>query len=418
MLENLSQPSKKKSVQIVNLEKSITSIQTLQHSTSRLKRCLSNSFFKKFCDFDIHSDNFSDEKPYVVLYEHLGEDQDFFLEFFNNLKNIYDKSRVFVIIDDTYEGLLTQQDIDFFENNLHVDGWIVASSNYKLQHKNVIILNIHFFDRYFDNTVISETKFEFNNALRTKKFLCLNRQERLHRLLTVDYLVENNLLDHCYVSCRDIETRLVLQGEDKTTLPTHAKSGVEDFWVNRRYAGLDELNDYNFTDEQKNRLLTTLPLSLPDEDFTSNDPKNMPSADKYFKDAYWALLTERDFFRSNIYQGFTEKTVKCLLHGLPFIVVGLPHTLKHLRREGFLTFGAFIDESYDSIEDDNKRFQAIKEQIDYLASLNYNELHLMNQEIKPILEYNYNYLQQKHQSIPSAELLNLVQVWSGSNRQG
>lgn len=417
MLKNLSTPCKTKPVQVIRLEESLSSIQTLQHSMSRLKRCLSTNVFKKFVRFDTASDTFSNENPYVVFYEHLGEDQDFFLDFFNNLKNIYNQSKIFVIIDDTYEGLLTQEDVNFFENNLSVDDWLVVSSNYKLDHKNVIILNIHFYDPYFDNTVISETKFDFNDYLRSKKFLCLNRQERLHRLLTIDFLAEKDLLKHCYVSCRNTETNLVLQSKDiiKQHLPNQ-EFGIEDFWQNRRYGGIEELKDYNFSDSQKKRILDVLPLTLPDEDELSNNPKNMPSADKYFKDSYWALLTERDFFRSDIYQGFTEKTVKCLLHGLPFIVIGLPYTLKHLRNEGFLTFGNFIDESYDDIEDDTKRFEAIKEQIEYLSSLNYNELHLLNQKMKPILEYNHNHLQNKHQSIPSVSLLNRVQVWSGQNR--
>jgi hypothetical protein len=416
MLKNLSTPSKRMPVQIVNLDESLISVQALQHSYSRLKKCLSNNIFNKFCKFDTHSDKFTPENPYIVFYEHLGEDRTFFLDFFNNLKNIYNKSKVFVIIDDTYEGLLTQEDIEFFENTLDVDDWIVATSNYKLTHKNVIIINIHFYDQYFDNTSISKTTFEFNNNLRSKKFLCMNRQERLHRLLTVDYLLEKGLLNHCYVSCNDTETRLVFQDTDiiKKNMP-NLNVSLEELWGHRRYGGIKELKSYNFSKEQRQRLLNILPLSLPDENNITNNPKDMPSADKYFKDSYWALLTERDFFRSDVYEGFTEKTVKCLLHGLPFIVIGLPHTLKHLRDEGFLTFGNFIDESYDSIDDDNKRFAAVKEQIDYLSSLNYNELHLLNQKMKPILEYNFNFLQQKHKNIPSIDLLNRVQLWSGQN---
>lgn len=416
MLKNLSKPLKTKSLQIVSLNESLTSIQTLQHSNSRLKKILSNNIFKNFCKFNTNSDQFIKNKPYVVFYEHLGEDQNFFLDFFNHLKNIYNKTKIYVIIDDTYEGLLTQEDIHFFETNLDVDDWIVVSSNYKLDHPNVNILNYHFYDQYFDNTSVSQVNFEFNNLLRSKKFLCLNRQERLHRLLTVDYLIEKNYIDHSYLSCQNNELKLVIQDKDflKEKMPS-CEIGLEDYWNNRRYGGIEELKSYNFSKIQEKRLLNNLPLYLPDEDRYSLNPKNMPSADKYFKDSYWALLTERDFFRSNLYEGFTEKTVKCLLYGLPFIVIGLPYTLKHLRNEGFLTFSNFIDESYDKIENDNKRFEAIKEQIDYLANLNYNDLHLLNIKMKNILEYNYNHLQYKHKSIPNIELLNRVQLWSEQN---
>lgn len=416
MLKNLSEPSKPRPTKTVSLTNSLLSLQTLQHSNSRLKKLLSTNIFKNFCKFNTCSDKFINDKPYVVFYEHLGEDQNFFLDFFNHLTNIYNKSKIYAIIDDTYEGLLTQEDIDFFKENLTVDDWVVVSSNYKLGHPNVIILNYHFYDQYFDNTTISQTDFEFNSALRSKKFLCLNRQERLHRILTVDYLIEKDYVKHSYVSCQDNELRSILQNKDPIKNRVSKKDlGLEDYWKNRRYGGMQELKSYSFSKHQQKRLLDKLPLYLPDEDGYSLDPKNMPAADKYFKDSYWALLTERDFFRSDIYQGFTEKTIKCLLYGLPFIVVGLPFTLKHLRNEGFLTFNGFIDESYDNIEDDNKRFEAIKEQIDYLASLNYNELHLLNKKLKDILEYNYNHLQYKHKSIPSIELLNRVQLWSAQN---
>jgi hypothetical protein len=42
-----------------------------------------------------------------------------------------------------------------------------------------------------------------------------------------------------------------------------------------------------------------------------------------------------------------------------FIVYGTPHTLKHLQELGFETFAHAVDESYDTILDDNMRLDAI-----------------------------------------------------------
>lgn len=416
MLENLSKPSDLKQKKIIPLKSSLNKIQTLESTGSRLKKMLIKNKFSEFLKFDTHSEKFKNGYPFLVFNEYLGEQKQIFLEQYNNLKNIYTESKIYLVIDDTYEGLLTYDDINYLENNLKLDGWAVATSNYKIEHPNVFIINYHYHCTYFDNIVISETPFIFNNNLRNKKFLCLNRQERLHRLLTIDYLLEKDLIKHCHVSCQDIETRVVFEARDSIKNFTSDENiSIEKFWEKRRYGGIKELSEYHFSEEQKKRLLDNIPLYLENENFGDLDPKNLPNIDSYFRDSYWALVTERDFFRSNLYQGFTEKTVKCLLYGLPFIIIGLPFTLKQLRKDGFLTFSNFIDETYDNIQDDTKRFEAIKEQIDYLSSLNYNELHLLNQKMKPILEHNYMHLQYLHKSIPNIEFLNQVQLWSDTN---
>lgn len=51
----------------------------------------------------------------------------------------------------------------------------------------------------------------------------------------------------------------------------------------------------------------------------------------------------------------TEKTIKPLRAGMPFIVVGSHRFMRTLRRMGFRTFAPFIDESYDEEPDEKKR---------------------------------------------------------------
>ena len=52
--------------------------------------------------------------------------------------------------------------------------------------------------------------------------------------------------------------------------------------------------------------------------------------------------TETDFFF------ITEKTIKPIRAGIPFVMVGCQNYLKKLRQLGFKTFHPHIDESYDS----------------------------------------------------------------------
>lgn len=55
----------------------------------------------------------------------------------------------------------------------------------------------------------------------------------------------------------------------------------------------------------------------------------------------------------------TEKTVKCLITGMPFLILTTPHFLKYLRELGFCTYGDLWDESYDDELDYIKRIDKI-----------------------------------------------------------
>ena len=61
--------------------------------------------------------------------------------------------------------------------------------------------------------------------------------------------------------------------------------------------------------------------------------------------------------------------------------------LQNLRNLGFQTFGNVIDESYDLIEDDTKRYLAAFEQVKYLCDADQSDI---LEKIKPTVEHNYN----------------------------
>jgi len=57
----------------------------------------------------------------------------------------------------------------------------------------------------------------------------------------------------------------------------------------------------------------------------------------------------------------TEKILRPMACGKPFVLAATAGSLEYLKSYGFLTFGDIIDESYDSIHDPVKRLQAIVE---------------------------------------------------------
>jgi hypothetical protein len=69
----------------------------------------------------------------------------------------------------------------------------------------------------------------------------------------------------------------------------------------------------------------------------------------------------------------TEKTYKTLACARPFIAVTTPYFLEDMRKLGYQTFSPYIDESYDLIEDNGLRMQAIADEVGRLNSLSPEE---------------------------------------------
>lgn len=395
-LENLLESSKKKPYQIKNLYGSTLDLKLISDNKTRIFELISNKKdLRKLISFNFQT-VFEDGETVIKLFDYYGQGfrESDFVNFL--LKSSKHNLNIIIVLDDSYEGLLTNEDVEYFtskvsENNFEI---IFISSNYKLKGENVVHLNQHIFAKDFDNTIIQKYQLNPKQTLRHKKFVCLNRAERLHRFLTVDHLIKNDIIKHSYVSCQIGSFDKVLK-ENTNPFPNFST----------RIFHYDEFN-YKFDKDQRRRLLNNLPLNLPGENYLN--PSELPDVSSFFNDAYWSIITERDFFRSDVYRGFSEKVLKSILYGNPFIIVGLPYTLEILKEHGFVTFSKYIDESYDKIEDDNKRMKAVLEQIDYLNSLDYIQHDLMYKNMKNILEYNHNHYQKLNNEIP-VSIVNKIQ---------
>jgi hypothetical protein len=106
---------------------------------------------------------------------------------------------------------------------------------------------------------------------------------------------------------------------------------------------------------------------------------------KPYHDYFMEIVVETDCV-SNTW--ITEKTIKNLYIGKPFIMMCGAYSLTRLQQAGFKTFGPWINESYDQIENNYLRFEAIKAEIDRIATLSIDELNNIYQEMLPTIEYN------------------------------
>lgn len=138
----------------------------------------------------------------------------------------------------------------------------------------------------------------------------------------------------------------------------------------------------------------------------SNDvnPKTNPKTDSSifkFTDSYLHIVSETYFRNLNEnHLHFSEKTFKPIWYLQPFILFSKAHSLKKLNEFGYKTFSKWIDEDYDNIENDTKRFNAAinaakKFYLQPKEKLNNDML-----EMLPILQHNFNNLKnnQKNQT--------------------
>ena len=94
---------------------------------------------------------------------------------------------------------------------------------------------------------------------------------------------------------------------------------------------------------------------------------------------HFLLITECDINYKHCFF-ITEKTIKALVTGIPFVIAATPHFLKFLKKLGFETYSALWDESYDSIEDTTERLCAIAKLCNSLSDFDWG-LHKSHLEL-------------------------------------
>jgi hypothetical protein len=103
---------------------------------------------------------------------------------------------------------------------------------------------------------------------------------------------------------------------------------------------------------------------------------------KPYENYFLEVVAETDILSTN---WITEKTVKNLYIGKPFLLFGGVGSLQKLQSYGFKTFNPWFDESYDTIANLYDRLEAIKCEIDRISTLDVNKLY---QKMIPVLEHN------------------------------
>lgn len=190
--------------------------------------------------------------------------------------------------------------------------------------------------------------------LRPYKFLMFNRRLRPHRIYSIIEFYKKNILKEFLISydLKKMQTFFL----DYGSVGNHFKN------KNKR----ELLNFYN-------KLLNSEPKKTIDfDDLETVWGFNFETKTPYLN-TYIHIVSETNFFEDGGY--FSEKTWKPIGHLQPFIFFGSYGSLEQLKNLGFKTFSPFIDESYDTEEDNEKRFTMIMNEVERISKIDVKIIH-------------------------------------------
>jgi hypothetical protein len=107
-----------------------------------------------------------------------------------------------------------------------------------------------------------------------------------------------------------------------------------------------------------------------------------------YKQSYITIISETEKDYGTIF--FSEKTFKPIIAGHPFIIMGGKDSLKKLKELGYKTFDKWWDESYDNIEEWDKRMIEIYNLMEVLSKLDKESIKNMINDMHETLLHNIN----------------------------
>jgi len=193
--------------------------------------------------------------------------------------------------------------------------------------------------------------------------------------------------------------------------PTGKRFGLyaRDTSGSRKYR-LDLLHRLKKYNDQVYFTVTNELLNTDLIDHWPRNPANIPSTASAFIDVQDCnnfqihLVAETLFNTKKIH--LTEKTLKPIVMGQPFIIFSGPGSLAYLKKYGFKTFDSIWNESYDNIQQHEQRLDAILNLIDELYRLPDSEFKQLLLKASDIISYNQqHFYSDKFQQILISELL-------------
>ena len=247
----------------------------------------------------------------------------------------------------------------------------------------------------YQSELVQETDLDYN-IVRSKKFLCLNRNlHRPHRWVLAYFAKKYNLLENSifsFVARHGIELKIIEgillqylgQRDDISTIASQLDLIIP-----------LELDTHHLSTQEK-------------QGFTLNNNRKV-----YYANTYINIVSETSFDQgSNSDPFITEKTfINPIFNLQPFICVGNPFTLQTLRDLGFKTFSPVINESYDKCLDYRQRYRLIEDEIVRINNMPVQELHDSYYKLADIVIHNKRHTKTFANYDPFADAFNDIRGW-------
>ena len=209
---------------------------------------------------------------------------------------------------------------------------------------------------------------------------------RGHRVLLAKFLVSNNLLDQNLIS---INLKSVPQKNQIFNTTTEHRHSTPTFLTTSPNIRNNENWQYS---SQLIDLYNTVPETpvVVNEKISGYSSSNWDDC-PWYKDIFVDVVTESVYHYP--YPFISEKTIRPIRLGRPFVLFAAPGTIKWLHDLGFRTFGDYWDEGYDSTTDPNDRFIKLCNLIKHINALSIDDCQKMLKSMQSILAHNQkNYL--------------------------
>jgi hypothetical protein len=200
-----------------------------------------------------------------------------------------------------------------------------------------------------------DSRLTMNLDCINKDFLIYNRAwsgTREYRLKFSEMIVTNQLLDHCKMKFSAFDNGVHYQQHKYKNTRLAINADLEAYFENNSssstYSG-----DYNSKDYASTAIEVVLETMFDDQ-------------------------------RLHL----TEKCLRPIACGKPFILVSTPGALGYLRDYGFQTFDSLLDESYDTIQDPVERLNAVIDLMSHISRLPRDEKINLWTKLQVIADYN------------------------------
>lgn len=195
----------------------------------------------------------------------------------------------------------------------------------------------------------------FDPDKHQQDFLVYNRAwsgTREYRLKFVDMLIDQDLIPNCNIKFCEYDDQHYTQHQYKNPAFAVARNDIQTLIYPNTFASCSSA-DYNNQDYQTSAIEVVLETLFDDQ-------------------------------RIHL----TEKSLRPIACGKPFIIVSTPGSLEYLRGYGFRTFSGLIDENYDNIQDPVKRLEAVVAIMKSISQMPADQKQELLIQMNDIAEYN------------------------------